>query len=257
MSLRVAQITDTHLTAEPGSKLYGVDTALSLQNIIEQIQQLDKKPELIIASGDVAEDGAIETYQRFCGLLAEVKIPIYLLPGNHDDLSNMQTVFNSAEFLCVDATSIHDWGFIFVNSKVADQSHGHVDATALNELEKNIIKMKDQPILVAIHHTPSRVCPSFGCQLENATEFTELLNRHSNVKGVIAGHTHLAFEENTRQHTQYTTPSTFAKATHAQAGESVDHDDFWASHSLDGSQQGFRILDLHPEGGIHSEVHWL
>lgn len=257
MTFRVAQITDIHLTAEPGSKLYGVDTALSLQNIVTQIHKLDKKPELIIATGDVAEDGAIKTYQRFCELLEEVKIPVYLLPGNHDDLSNMETVFNNPEFNCVGATAIRDWGFIFVNSKVSYQSHGFVDATALIALEQNIIKMEGQSILVAMHHTPSRVCPSFGCQLENATEFTALLNKHSNVKGVIAGHTHMAFEQNAGQHIQFITPSTFAKATHAQSGESVNHDDFWASHSLDGSQQGFRILDLHPEGTIHSEVHWL
>lgn len=256
MTITVAQLTDIHLTAKAGSELYGVDTALSLGKIVDAIKRLANKPDVIIATGDLAEDGSKATYVRLRELLGVLDIPVYVLPGNHDDISQMRSVLNVDGFQCTGSMKMRAWGFVFVNSQVEGHSHGYVSAEELIDLEKNIKDLGDRPILVALHHTPSKVCPSFGCQLENSNEFTELLNRHPNIKGVIAGHTHNTSEIDAGGHIQFTTPSTFAKASHAQAGEPVDHDDFWASHSLDGNSQGFRILDLSADGGITSEVHW-
>ena len=78
-----------------------------------------------------------------------------------------------------------------------------------------------------------------------------------NVKCVIAGHTHTTVEQERDGMHQFTTPSTFAQTTHAQLGESVDHEDFWASHKLDGSRHGYRVLDLLPDGGVSTAVHWI
>lgn len=252
MTIRVVQITDIHLTAEPGSLLYGVDTAESLKNIIDAIAQLTLKPDMVIATGDLAEDGAMSTYERLQDLLAQLCIPVYVLPGNHDDVEKMRACLNRGNLSFTKSANVSDWGFVFVNSQVLGQSHGYLSAKEISELENNISKVGDCPILVAIHHTPSDVCPASECRLTNAEEFTALLNRHKNIKGVIAGHTHTANEFDTGSHIQFTTPSTFAYASHP-----VDLADLPSSHKLDGSLQGFRILDLFPEGSIKSEVRWL
>ena len=257
MTLRVAQITDIHLTAQPGSELYGVDTAFSLEIVMDEIKQLPTPPDLIIATGDLAEDGSKTTYERLRGILARLEIPVYVLPGNHDNVSNMLACFNVDKIFFTNVTELSNWGFLFVNSQVESHSHGCVSSTEISEIKKYIAEFGNHPILVALHHTPSNVCPSSGCKLLNSVEFTTLLNSHRNIKGVIAGHTHNASEINTEGHVQFTTPSTFAHVSHAQFGEPVDHEDFWASHSLDGSIQGFRILDLFPDGTIRSEVHWI
>lgn len=257
MTIRVVQITDIHLTAKPGTELYGVDTAQSLENIIEAIKKLPVKPDVIITTGDIAEDGSKSAYSRFQDLVAGLNIPVYVLPGNHDDISNMGSSFKTEGFHCTAAMRLKNWGFVFVNSQVEGHSHGDVGLDELAEMEKSISELSGLPILVSLHHSPSNMCPSSGCQLKNAAEFTAALNQHPNVKGVIAGHTHNAYEINAGGHTQFTTPSTFAHATHAQPGASVDHEDFWSSHSLDGSLQGFRILDLFPDGVIRSEVCWI
>lgn len=257
MTIRVVQITDIHLTAEPGSALYGVDTAQSLKNIIHEIRRLPGKPDLVIATGDLAEDGARSTYERLRELLVALETPVYLLPGNHDNVSEMRSCFNVDEIFFTTKTRFSNWGIVFVNSQVEGHSHGFVNPAEIAELEKNITGFGDRPVLVALHHTPSDLCPSSGCKLGNSDEFTALLNRHENVKGVIAGHTHNATEIDVGGHVQFTTPSTFAYAIHAQAGEPVDHEDFWSSHKLDGSIQGYRVLDLSAEGRIRSEVHWL
>lgn len=239
--------------------MYGVDTALALEKTIAKINNLVNRPDVIIVTGDLAEDGSGTTYQRFRTLLSEgkVTIPVYVLPGNHDDISQMRSAFNGDGIYCTSAEKLGDWGVIFVNSQVIRRSYGYVNPSELAELKKNISSFDGLPILVAIHHTPSELCPSYGCQLKNSEEFTTLINSHENIKGVIAGHIHTASEIDVGSHTQFTTPSTFAHASHAQLGEAEDHNDYWACHSLDGSRQGFRVLDLSSDGSITSEVHWL
>ena len=257
MTLRVIQLTDIHLTGAVGSELYGVDTALSLQKVIDAIKDLPKQADVVIITGDLAEDGSKTTYRRLRDLLKSLDIPVYVLPGNHDSNVEMISVLNSGQFHYTDRMHMQDWGFVFVNSQVAEYSHGFIRSEELDRLERNISAFNDVPVLVALHHTPSNVCPSFDCQLENASQFNAVLSKYPNVRAVIAGHTHIASEIHMDGYCQFNSPSTFAYATHAQLGEAVDHNDFWDCHSLDGTKQGFRTLDLLPDGEIISEVHFI
>ena len=255
--MRVVQLTDIHLTPERGSRLYGIDPAQTLEQIIGEVVQLDLKPELIIATGDLADDGSELSYARLREILGRLDIPVYTLPGNHDDMSVMRESLNSGHFHCVKQVEFDSWGFVFIESQVAGFSHGCVAAEELAVLDRSLAEMRDKPVLVAMHHTPTAVCPSSGCQLSNVDEFLGVLDRHANAAGVIAGHTHNAMEKQVGGHVQFTTPSTFAYAVHAQRGEPVDHEDFWDAHKLDGTRRGFRTLDLQENGSIKTQVHWV
>ncbi|MEM7255941.1 MAG: metallophosphoesterase [Pseudomonadota bacterium] len=257
MKTRIVQITDIHLTEAPGSELYGVDTGAALTKVIAAIHQLEEQPELIVVTGDLVEEGTQASYQRVQSSLATLDLPVYVLPGNHDHSHTMHKVLTDNFISYVRSTTVGKWVCVFVDSQVEGQAHGLVTASDLSRLQQTFNNDINRPVLVALHHTPSGVCPSAGCQLQNADAFTRLLNEHSNVKAVIAGHTHTEFEVNAGSHMQFTTPSTFAQARHAQRGESEDHDDFWASHTLDGKRQGFRVLDLYDEGRIATQVHWV
>ncbi len=73
MTIRVVQLTDIHLTATTGSELDGVDTALALESTITAISQLPKMPDVIIATGDLAEHGSKIAYARLRDLLGNWK----------------------------------------------------------------------------------------------------------------------------------------------------------------------------------------
>ena len=129
MSVRVVQITDVHLTEQSGERLYGVDTAESLRQTVGAVANLPIKPDSLIATGDIAENGSKSTYQRFRDIVSnELSVPVYTLPGNHDDLSNMQSLFGDDQFHCVKAARLASWGMIFVNSQVRGASHGQISA---------------------------------------------------------------------------------------------------------------------------------
>jgi Icc protein len=255
-SLRIAQITDIHLLAEPGAKLYGVDTAISMQKILEAITRLSPPPDLMIATGDLAEDGSKATYNRFGNILSSVNIPVYVLAGNHDDIAEMHDSLTKENINFVDKARMDSWAFMFVNSQVVGESYGFISRDEMSLLKGNLEDAGELPVIVALHHTPMPICPRANCQLQNATEFNQLINDFPNVKGVIAGHTHVEAEEFNAGHVQYTTPSTFAQVDHGLASTS-DIRDFWASHTMDGASHGFRVLDLTPDGQVSSQVHWV
>jgi len=255
-ALRVAQITDIHLLAEPNAKLHGVDTAIALQKVIDAIGELSPLPDLMIATGDLAEDGSKATYNRLRQLLASVNVPVYVLAGNHDDISEMHVSFVDGNIKFVNTARMGKWNFMFVNSQVVGESYGFISADELSLLRGNLELAGDAPVVVALHHTPMQICPQASCQLQNVSEFNQLMHSFPGIKAVIAGHTHVDAEKINASHIQYTTPSTFAQYNHDFAADS-DTGGFWASHTMDGSSHGFRVLDLQPDGRIVSQVHWL
>ncbi len=105
-TFRVAQITDIHLMAKANARLHGVDTAVSLQKVLNAIGELLPQPEIIVATGDLAEDGSITTYKRFRRLLASTKIPLYVLAGNHDGISEMHGTLVSETIKIVDMARV-------------------------------------------------------------------------------------------------------------------------------------------------------
>ncbi len=255
-TLRVAQITDVHLMAEPGARLHGVDTAATLQKVLDTIAGLLPQPEIIIATGDLAEDGSKATYKRFRHLLASVDIPLYVLAGNHDGIREMHDTLVGGNIRFVDMARVGFWIFIFVNTQVTGESYGYISPDEMSLLKANLELAGEAPVVVALHHTPMPVCLQSNCQLQNVTEFNQLLEGFPCIRAVIAGHTHIEAEKVNAGHIQYTTPSTFAQVDHDLASQSGSGD-FWLSHTMDGSSHGFRVLDLQPDGKITSQVHWV
>ncbi len=256
VQIRAVQITDIHLLSEPGAKLYGVDTAISLQKVIDAIVNLSPPADLIIATGDLAEEPSKKTYNRLRGILALTNIPVYVLAGNHDDIDEMSGSLIGGNIKFVDRVRIDDWIFMFVNTQQVGESYGFISSDEMALLKANLEAAGDAPVVVALHHTPMPICPRANCQLQNVTEFNQLMQSFRSVKAVIAGHTHVAAENINASHIQYTTPSTFAQVDHGLASN-LDEGDFWSSHTMDGSSHGFRVLDLMPDGQVNSQVHWV
>ena len=256
-NLRLVQITDIHLLKDENAELYGVDTADTLRRVVKVIANLEPAVDCVIATGDLAEDGKAETYQRLKHLLEPLDKQVYCLPGNHDDISEMQNELNDNNIHFVGKHQQDDWGFIFLNSQVMEQSHGFINAAEMQRLEAELVRMDNLNVIIALHHTPIDSCGSTGCHLHNVDEFRDLISNFSNVKAVVAGHTHNPDENRLNHFCEYTTPSTFAHVTHTPAGQSDSPDDFWSCHKMDNTKQGFRILDLGQDGSIQSEVVWV
>ncbi len=71
----LVQLSDSHLFAEEDGKLLGMDTRDSLAKVIERVQTEQPQIDLILASGDLSQDGSLASYQRFRDLSAQLNAP--------------------------------------------------------------------------------------------------------------------------------------------------------------------------------------
>src|SRR5437870_881255 len=89
----IAQISDTHIKPE-GVLAYGrVDTSAFLARAIDHILHLDPQADVVLATGDLVDGGTAAEYERLRHLLSPLPMPLYLIPGNHDDRDALRRAF--------------------------------------------------------------------------------------------------------------------------------------------------------------------
>jgi Icc protein len=256
-SVRVLHITDLHILPTPGTTIYGTDSFESLRAVLDAALALPEPPALILATGDLSEDGSPGSYARLRQILLEAALPTHVVPGNHDAIDQMERALLGGPIQMRPVVDLDSWRVVLLDSQVRGKPHGFLDRSQLEILSSALTEDPSRPVLTSLHHGPASYCPSSGCQLQNAAELLELLVSRSNARGVICGHGHLELNR-TAQHVKlFTTPSTCSQAWHAQLGATVEHEEFWASHRYEQGRHAFRMLTLIPGGEIESTVHWV
>lgn len=87
---RIFHLTDLHLFADRRGRKRGVDTTKSFVSVLGSLSQEDKN-NLLVLTGDLAEDEQLETYQLLKRLLESWSEQYSVLPGNHDAPELLQT----------------------------------------------------------------------------------------------------------------------------------------------------------------------
>lgn len=93
-SLKVLQLTDSHLYADPSRCLLGINTLETFDQVLAQALHEQGTPDLLLATGDLVHDASDTGYKRLLGRLKLTGIPTYCLPGNHDLPHKMRQVLN-------------------------------------------------------------------------------------------------------------------------------------------------------------------
>jgi len=255
-AVRLVQLTDTHIIKTPGELLYGVDSAAALIDAVDAIGKLSPAPSAILLTGDIAQDGHTHSYQRVKTILQTMDLPVFALPGNHDDLQLMVAALVDDKITICSTVAFGAWRCLFLNSTVAKQDHGFVTKEAMHNLTKTLQQNNQQPTVIAMHHGPTAECSAFDCQLKNRAELLALLHDFSCVKAVVAGHVHCEADQTHQGVRLLATPSTFLHVIHHSRDANVDQSDVRLTHTIDGKRRGFRILDLYDDGRINTEVQW-
>src|SRR5258708_13379252 len=85
----IVQTSDLHVRP-PGTLAYGrVPTNDMLRAAIRQIAEMEPRPDVVIATGDLVHTGAPAEYEMLHHLLAGIDRPVYLLPGHHHHPKNL------------------------------------------------------------------------------------------------------------------------------------------------------------------------
>ena len=237
--MRLLHITDLHLGDNKGDRLSLIDCDESLSQVIEQLK--NERYDALLITGDIANHGAKSAYQRLQEYLSEIKIPIYMLPGNHDDAALMQEVFGKSNNIA----QLGAWNLIFLDSNDGRHYHGQLSVNELRFLEGALKRSKGRHALIALHHPPVDIGSAWMdvMQLKNKHAFFDIIDRFESPRAVIWGHTHQEFDQYRKGIRLLSSPSTCSQFLPQSA-----------QHQKDTQAAGYRWLELNADGSLDTGV---
>ena len=193
-SILIAQISDCHLPADPQQKYRGIKPHKNLKALLQKVKLL--KPGLLLATGDLSEDGSLVSYGALQALFRPFGVQVLALPGNHDDAGLLAEIFPGSPVDEISVSEHGPWQIIRLNSSLPGKPEGRLSEEILAELEGLLDKNQQRPSLIALHHQPIAIESPWidKYPLIEPQAFLQIVDQHPNVKAVIWGHVHQVFE---------------------------------------------------------------
>jgi len=244
-ALKIIQITDTHLFADSKKSLLGVTTQDSLEAILEHINQHAQRFDMLIHTGDVAQDYSEPAYRRIAAMLTRFNVPVYCVPGNHDDSKIMATFYPQDLHSNDRHIMTKHWQLILLNSQKPGAVEGELKKSELDFLQKCLHDHPKHHAIAMFHHHPVPVGSRWLDRLAitNADELWKITKQYPKLKAIFFGHVHQQYEEVIHGIACYSTPSTCFQFKRNQT-----------SFGLEELPQGYRQIELYPDGRIETEV---
>jgi len=243
-TLKLVQITDTHLYADPDRRLLGLSTLQCLRQVLAQVRNEQPRTDLVLATGDLVHDASPAGYRRVAEELRSLGAPVFGLPGNHDVPATMCGHLESHGVSCAGELRLAGWQILLLDSVIPGEEGGRLAPAELQRLEKALADGTEH-VLVCLHHQPVKVGSAWidTMALENDDEFFALLDACPRVRAVLWGHIHQEYDQWRGDVHLLASPSTCV-----QFAPGVD--DF----QVDLAAPGYRQLTLHPDGRIETRV---
>lgn len=176
---RFAFVSDTHIGSPNGS---------AEEDLRRTVRDINTQPDIafVVLTGDITEMGTNEELRLARQILDSLRVPWYIIPGNHDtgwseSGGDMFTrVFGSDKF------SFEYAGVRFMgcaSGPYVRMSDGHVPRDAVNWLENEVKKADPRQPLIFFNHYP------VDEGLDNWYELTDRL-RLLNTQAILCGHGH-------------------------------------------------------------------
>lgn len=243
-SVCIVQLTDSHLYADPTADLLGLDTGASLSAVIDLVLNEVADMDLVLATGDIAQDGNERAYRRFVESVASLPAPCYWIPGNHDDAVLMSRI-GAETGLSREWVDAGNWRIVLLDSSIPGAVAGHLSAAQLALLDRALLGAGERFVMVCLHHHPVPI----GCDwmdplgLLNVTDLLPRLSADKRVKAVLWGHIHQELDQQLGGLRLLATPSTCVQFAR-------DSSEF----ATDTQAPGYRSLTLFPDGKIDTRV---
>lgn len=243
-TVRVLQITDTHLFADPQGALLGMPTLRSLDAVLDLVRAEALPADLALATGDLVHDGSASGYRLLGERLAVLGCPTFALPGNHDDPVLLEAVLAAPPVQRRRETRCGDWQILLLDSTIPGSDGGRLPQSELDRLDAALGATPGHA-LVCLHHSPLATGSDWldTMALTNADDFFGVLDRHPCVRGVLFGHIHQTLEAARNGVRIMGSPSTCVQFAKVRPRFGVDP-----------RPPGYRWLGLLPDGGIRSGV---
>lgn len=195
--MRIAQITDLHV-AEPDTYMRGfVDANAKLAAAVAFLNERADRIDVVVATGDLTNDGRPEQYRLLRELLEPLQLPLYLVPGNHDEVDGFREAFAGSPWLPASGPvdyviDDHPVRLVGIDTTEPGRHDGVFHAAQAEWLDATLAARPDVPTVIFGHHPPffTKLWLFDAIRLTGAELLRDVVARHPQVRLVVSGHVH-------------------------------------------------------------------
>jgi 3',5'-cyclic AMP phosphodiesterase CpdA len=249
----ILHVSDTHFVAGGDLLHDSVDSDANLAQLFADFARSGARPEAIVFTGDLADTGAVDAYERLRALVepaaASVGAQVIWVMGNHDERAAFRTALLDEEGHAAPVDRVFDVNglrIIALDSTVVGQHYGEITDEQLEWLADVLSTPAPDGTLIALHHPP--VPSPLGLlalvELRDQARLESVI-RGTDVRGILGGHLH------------YSTTSMFAGVPVSVASATCYTQDlnvkFPAARGQNGAQ-AFNLVHVYGDRILHSVV---
>lgn len=211
MSFSFAHISDHHLLHRPDELKLGFSPAHSFRKVLQALGGLAGEIDFVVSGGDLVENPDLASYEMARQML-ELRpgasapgpgfihsegldgMPVYFLPGNHDDRGNYyRGLFSKTEQSGLMNAAFEHKGVRFICLDLSPAVKGDMSRETLGFLRE---ALTDQPTILLTHHPLVKVGAKWLDKYlaDDLDGFWGLLAGR-NVLGTLSGHVHISYEQ--------------------------------------------------------------
>ena len=205
--IRIGQVSDIHIGEDEGF-VQGIDVRANFESALKSKSMRDL--DLLVLSGDLAnEDGEPGAYRFISEQVKDFRVPVLVIPGNHDRLDTMAEFFDLADKIhggkCYFKYEMDGHTLFFL-----DSACGTVSGEQLEWLKSEAAKIQGE-VFLFMHHPPCLCGHRFmdaRYSLKNKEEVQSALADIPNLTHIFCGHYHSHFEMDMGRQKVHVAPST-------------------------------------------------
>lgn len=210
----LVQLSDLHV----GGDWAAPDPAAGVASAVRSVLSMPEPPDAVLVSGDLADHGDAAEYEQVLELLSPLRVPLYVLPGNHDDRAALRRHFGlpgAADEPVHYAADLGALRLVVLDSTLPGEDPGELGAEQLAWLDAELASHPETPTLMALHHPPVptgiRICDESSLAAADRRALGETIARYPAVRGIVGGHVHRAITGRLAGRPVVTVPSTYVQ----------------------------------------------
>ena len=210
----LVQLSDPHI----GATWADGDSVAGLRAAVESVRRLPDVLDAVLMSGDLADNAADGEYELVRELLAQLGVPVYVLPGNHDDRETLRRHFNLPGAVGTPvqyAVNLGPLRLVVLDSTRPGEDRGELDTGRLRWLDTELARAPDRLTVLALHHPPVSTgiaaWDELGLPAADRRALGDVLERHPQVRRIVAGHVHRTMTAELAGRAVLAVPSTYVQ----------------------------------------------
>lgn len=208
----LVQLSDLHI----GGNENGLDPIPRLEAVLEAVRSLPNRPDAVLVSGDLTDDGAAGGYQVAREMLARLEVPLHVIPGNHDDRRQLREAFGlpgGGDEPVNYSARVGELRLIAFDSIVPGQDPGDFPSEQLRWLDQALAAEPEAPTLLALHHPPLSTgiaeWDAINLSASQRRALGDVIADHPQLLGIVGGHLHRVAASTLAGRPVFAAPSTY------------------------------------------------